>query len=75
MGQRTVFDRLQSVSEHREAQAMGVQSAHLEEATLPTVSYLRGPYLDQVARTHPERFEQAAQLVESVTGGSRERMG
>ncbi len=75
MTQRTVFSRLQSVAEHREAQALGVQSAHLGEAVLPPANYLRGPYLDQIARTHPERHEQATQLVEKVVGGSRERMG
>lgn len=75
MTQRTVFSRLQSVVEYREAQVLGVQSSHLGEAVLPPANYLKGPYLDQIARTHPERYQKATQLVEKVTGGSRERMG
>ncbi len=75
MAQRTIFSRLVSVAEHREAQANGQPSIHLGEAALPLSNYLMGPYLDQIARTHPDRYEQTAQLVERVVGGSRERMG
>ena len=73
MAQRTVFDRLTSVAEHRQALEAGVLSPHLGEASLPPVNVLTGPYLDQIARTHPERLERATELVSYVAGGAERR--